>query len=75
MKLENLSLGFPTRLDTNHAHAVQPQNMAIGLKFRIHEVDGLYNPLSENKGADQLCSYQAADLHLCFRICKKSVNS
>ena len=26
---------------------------------------------SENKGADQLRSYCAADLRLCFRICKK----
>ena len=23
---------------------------------------------SENKGADQLCSYRTADLRLCFRI-------
>ena len=30
---ENLSLGFPTRSDTNGA--VQPQKMAKGLKFRI----------------------------------------
>ena len=28
-------------------------------------------PCSENKGADQLRSYCAADLRLCFRICKK----
>ena len=28
-------------------------------------------PCSENKGADQLCGYHTADLHLCFRICKK----
>ena len=26
---------------------------------------------SENKGADQLRGYREADLHLCFRICKK----
>ena len=25
---------------------------------------------SENKGADQLCGYRAADLRRCFRICK-----
>ena len=30
---------------------------------------------SENKGADQLGSYHAADLHLCFGICKKQVFS
>ena len=37
---ENLSSRFPTRSDTNRA--VQPQNMARGLPFRICEVDGLY---------------------------------
>ena len=45
--------------------------MARGLKFRIHVVEGLYYPYSENKGADQLRSDCAADLRLCFRICKK----
>ena len=45
--------------------------MARGLKFRIWVVEGLYYPYIENKGADQLRSYCAADLRLCFRICKK----
>ena len=31
---------------------------------------GLYYLYSENKGAGQLRSYCAADLRLCFRICK-----
>ena len=44
--------------------------MARGLKFRIKEVEGLYYPCSENKGADQLRGYREADLRLCFRICK-----
>ena len=44
--------GFPTRFDTNFA--VQPQKMARGLKFR--------NLCSENKGADQLPGYCAADM-------------
>ena len=30
---------------------------------------------SENKGADQLCSYCTADLRLCFRICRNPVFS
>ena len=30
---------------------------------------------SENKGADQLRGYRKADLHLCFRMCKKPVFS
>ena len=68
-----MSSGFPTRSDTNRA--VQKQKMARGLKFRIYEVEGLYYLCSENKGADQLSSYCAADLRVCFRICKKPVFS
>ena len=34
-------------------------------------MEGLYYLCSENKGADQLRGYREADLHLCFRICKK----
>ena len=49
--------------------------MARGLKFRIKEVEGLYYPSSENKGADQLRGYREADLRLCFRICKNPVFS
>ena len=64
--------GFPTRSDTSRA--VQPQ-MTRGLKFRIQEVEELYYPCSENKGADQLRSYGAADLRLCFCICKNPVFS
>ena len=33
----------------------------------------MYYPCSENKGADQLCSYCTADLRLCFRIAKNRV--
>ena len=51
---ENFSLGCPTKSDTNRA--VQPLKMARGLKFRIYEVEELYNLCSENKGADQLRS-------------------
>ena len=64
---------FPTWSDTNQA--VQLQNMARGLEFRIKEVEEFYYPCSENKGADQLRGYREADLHLCFRICKKPVFS
>ena len=38
-------------------------------------MEGLYYPDSENKGADQLRSYCATDLRLCFRLCKKPVFS
>ena len=44
--------------------------MARGLKFRIEEVEGLYYPCNETKGADQLRGYREADLRLCFRIFK-----
>ena len=35
----------------------------------------MYYPCSENKGADQVRGHRKADLHLCFRICKKPVFS
>ena len=62
-----------TRSDTNQA--VQPLEMARGLKFCIWEVEALYYPSSENKGADQLRGYREADLRLCFRICRTLVFS
>ena len=65
MSRANLSLGFPTRSDTNQA--VQPQ-MANGLKFLIKKVDGLIYPCRENKGPDQLRIFS-------FCICKQQVLS
>ena len=62
-----------TRSDTNQA--VQPLKMARGWKFWILEVEGLFYPSSENKGADQLRGNREADLRLCFRICKTLVFS
>ena len=35
--------------------------MSRGFEFRIEEVEGLHYLCSENKGADQLCSYRTAD--------------
>ena len=32
-----------------------------------------FSMCSKTKGADQLCDYRAANLGLCFRICKKQV--
>ena len=43
--------------------------MARGMQFRNLEVEGLYYPCRENKGADHLRGYREADLRLCFRIC------
>ena len=56
------SSGYLTWSLTNRA--VQPQKMARSLRFRIKEVEGLYYPCSENKGADQLRGYREADLRL-----------
>ena len=70
---ETRSSVFPTRSDKNRP--VQFQEKARILKFRIYEEEELYYPCSENKGADQLCSYCTADLRLCFRIGKNPVFS
>ena len=56
-----------------HNHAVQPQEMARGMKFQILKVEGLYYLCSINKGTDQLHGHRVADLCLCFCICKKQV--
>ena len=57
----------------DYFRAVQPQKMAGGLKFLDLEIEGLYFPGSENKGADQLHLYSTANLRLCFRLSKKHV--
>ena len=44
-----------------------------GLSSWIMIEEGQYYLCGENKEADQLRSYCAADLHLCFCICKKLV--
>ena len=62
------SSGFPTR--SNIKWPVQLQKMARKLTFRILKEDELYYQCSENKGADQLCSYCTADLRICFRLGK-----
>ena len=59
---------FPHRSDTNRA--VQAQKRARSLKFWSQVEEELYNPSSENKGADQLRGYREADLRLCFRLCR-----
>ena len=64
---------FPTWSDTNQA--VQLQNIARVLKFRIEKVEASHYLCSENKGADQLCGNREADLRLCFRICRTLVFS
>ena len=46
---------FPNRSDTNWA--VQAQKQARSLKFWSKVEEELYYPSSENKGADQLRSY------------------
>ena len=46
------------------------EKKATSLEFRTFEEEKLYYPCSENKGADQLCSFCTADLRLCFRVGK-----
>ena len=53
----------------------KPQKLATGLKFRIEDEEGLHYICSENKGADQLLGYRAADLRLWFHICKTSFSN
>ena len=45
---------------------MQSQKQARSLKFWVKVEETLYYLCSENKGADQLCSYCTADLRLCF---------
>ena len=67
---ENRSSGFPTRSDTSQS--VQSQKKVRILKFWTEVEEESYYLSSENKDADQLCSYCTADLRLCFRKGKKS---
>ena len=64
--------GDLTRSHTNRA--AQPQRMARDLKFSDVGSRGIVL-FSVNKGADLLRGYCAADLHLCFCLCKKQVFS
>ena len=57
---------FLTRSDTNRP--VQPQKQARSLKFWVKVEEIFYYLCSENKGANQLCSYCTADLCLCFHL-------
>ena len=69
MTQENPSSGFPNRSDTNGPE--QSEMKVRILKFWVEVKEELYYLSSENKGADQLCSYCTADLRLCFCIGKK----
>ena len=46
--------------------------MHRGLKCRVYELEGVHYRCSENKGADKLRVYHAADLRLCFHASKKA---
>ena len=65
------NLGFrPGPTQTHLDRPVQSHEQARTLKFRIEEEVLLHYLWSENKGADQPCSYCTADadLRLCFGI-------
>ena len=63
-----------SQLRSNTNQTVQPQKMARGFGYHIKEVEGLYYVCSDKNGADQLLGHWAADLRLCFRICKNGVS-
>ena len=66
-------LVFRVSDQVRHKLAVHLQKMARGFKFWIKKEEGLYYLRSKNKdAADQLRGYPAADLRLCFCICKKA---
>ena len=69
---EKKSLWIQTWSDTNRP--VQLLKNARCLKFWLQVKEEFYYPCSENKDADQLCSYCTADQHLCFRIGKSLVS-
>ena len=54
--------GFSINSDTNQA--VQLHNIVRSLKFKIQLEETSNYLWSENKGADQLCTYYTADLSL-----------
>ena len=58
-------LGYSARFDVNPGCSTTEGGK--GLKFQIQKEEGFYYMCSKTKGAD----YRAADLRLCFRICKK----
>ena len=62
---KNLLTWLPTRSDKNGLYSHR-RWLHVGL----YKSEGLYCKCSENKGADQLRSYCAGDLCLCFRIWK-----
>ena len=49
------------------------RKMAVGaLDFIFKDKEGLYYLCSKNKGTGQLRGYGAANLCLCFRMCKNN---
>ena len=73
---ENRFLSVPTSSNINWP--VQSQTQGGSLKFsdlRRREIVHSVYPCSENKGADQLCSYCEAALRLCFHIGKNPIFS
>ena len=62
-KLSNADSDYPKRI---------PRSIGLipGRKKQIESRGIVLSMFSENKGAYQLCGYCAADLHLCFGLCK-----
>ena len=77
--MEALFMPYEPHCAKTGLRGFRPGQTQIGLyshkRWRIEVDEGLYYQYSEIKGPDQLRSYCAADLRLCFRICKKPVFS
>ena len=61
------TMWFPNRSDTNRP--LQAQKTARSMKFRIKELEGLYYPCCENKGADQLRGYLICAFVFAYADC------
>ena len=63
---ENQQCGFQTGLTRTGLYKHRKWSEARNFVLILERRGIALYPYSENKGADQLCSYCTADLHLCF---------
>ena len=64
-EVKNKVFGISDQVDTNRPVLTRKKVRNFEVKWKRNCTIVV---ASENKGADQLCSYCTADLHLCFRI-------
>ena len=67
-----MSSRFTDQADTNRADSCTVTENSYGFEILDFRSEGIaVKVCKESKGADQLRGYHAADLWLCFCICKK----